>query len=296
MQPTILGFWAFVWKCIAMAVDVTSGLFKLEPKPMIITAIALAFGFYLYWRKRGKEKTKEKFTDHLHLVIVPMGIMVLAVFAFNLLRSPYLIYRATHETATSILQQSKTYTNQLEQEKRTLGRELEQERDKSQPKFEIVTAAASIGEGDLLENGKRIYFGDTYLQVAVLNHGAPSVIKEWKGFVRLKNGTELEGRLLMGREKNIHMTANGPRGRVELPIYPSLITIWSITPIPTGGRGVGSVIFVFPRGTKVQAEGPGGAVVLKLWDISGKEYRAEVPWQAPPPNQEVYMLPGMGRN
>jgi hypothetical protein len=175
-----------------------------------------------------------------------------------------------------------------------LAKQLEQEKDKSRPKFEIVTAGQAIGDAVLTESGKSAYFTDAYLQVAVLNHGAPSVIKEWKEFITLKDGTELEGRLLMGTEKSIHSSVNGPRGRVELPIYPSLISVWSITPIPTGGRGVGSVIFLFPQGTKAKFEAQGGIVTLKLWDVSGKEYDSVVPWKAPQPNQEVYMLPGMG--
>jgi hypothetical protein len=295
MGPSV-GFWGFVWMCLGAAKDATLARLKWDAQAVITGAILLLVGYLLFRWRRGKKVAKDRAWEEFLWGIAPLAIFAICLFVFNCFRSPHLVYQAEHEKAQQLIQQADTHAKQAEHDKETLSEELRQEKDKSQPKFEIVTAVTVFGEGNLQENGRKKYFSNAYLQVGVLNHGAPSVIKDWKEFVRLTNGTVLEGHLLIGDEKHIHMSTNGPRGRTELPIYPSLVSTWSVTPIPTGGRGVGSVIFIFPLGTKAQVEGPGGAIILKLWDIGGKEYVAEVPWQAVKSDQEIYTLPGMGRN
>jgi hypothetical protein len=146
----------------------------------------------------------------------------------------------------------------------------------TKPNFELSWAAATIGEGDFEQGNEKINLSSTYIQVAILNHGAPSVIKEWKGLVHLTDGTELEGNLVL---PSPGVTMNQWVGKARLPQSPSLIPIWSNTPIPTGGRGVGSVVFWFPAGTKAKVEGPGGVLIYKFWDVAGREYKIEIPWQ-----------------
>jgi hypothetical protein len=163
----------------------------------------------------------------------------------------------------------------------------------TKPEFELTWTAATIGEGDFEEGRHKIRLTSSYIQIAVLNHGAPSVIKECKGSVRLTDGTELEGKLLLSSR---NLTVNQWVGRTKLPMSPSLISGWSSVPIPTGGRGVGSVIFMFPAGTKTKADGPGGVLIFKIVDIEGREYKIEAPWQksqTPDFGSMVPALPGM---
>lgn len=234
--------------------------------------------------KRAQERTVEDFL----WIIGPFAIIVLVVFIFNLFRSPYLVYRADHENEQRLFQTIENRAQSAEQA-------LQQERDKNSPKFELSWASSVIGDGVLIENGRRTNYTELYLQIGVLNRGAPSVIKEWKGLLRLTDGKELEGRLLLGNDKSIHTPVETKHGRIELPISPNLIPKWSITPIPTGGRGVGSVVFLFPPGMKEKMEGPGGAFVVKLWDMNGKEYKIEAPWQKfeIPDIHDINALPGM---
>jgi hypothetical protein len=174
------------------------------------------------------------------------------------------------------------------QETQTVQKKLD---ELSQPKFDLFWAPPVIGEGLESERGHRYHFCDLYLQVSVLNNGAPSVIRDCKGFLRLKDGTQLEGLLWEPAEMQLKaITTRGPR---SLPTGPLLLKIWGITPIPTGGRGVGYVLFRFPSGTAERFMGPGGDIILKLWDRAGKEYKLENPWSPTSTPEYVMTLPGM---
>jgi hypothetical protein len=287
MQP-MFGFWKFIWVCINAACDATIANLKLDPTKMIIGLIGLGLGFLLFWWKRGRQGAQNKVIEDFLWISLPLLIIVMSVFIFNLFRSPYLIYRAEHEKARQLIQGAETRAQSAELA-------LEQERDRNSPNFELSWTSSVIGDGTMVKDGEKTYYTESYLQVGVLNHGAPSVIKDWKGLIRLADGTELEGTLLVGSERNVHVPVKTKNGRVELPISPSLISQWSNTPIPTGGRGVGSVMFLFPPGQREKMQGGMGALVLKLWDINNKEYRIEIPWKKQEllEPHEIFQLPGM---
>src|SRR5712692_8870934 len=153
-----------------------------EPSDVVVSIVIFLIIGLLLVRRKGWPKGWEEVKERIPRVLGEDFVIVLCVFililGFHMARDSYREWRHAEDRA-----------HQVEQEKQSISTELAREKDHSQPKFEIVTAAATIGEGNLQENGKRTYFGDTYLQVAVLNHGAPSVIKECKEFVRLTNGT-----------------------------------------------------------------------------------------------------------
>ena len=217
--------------------------------------------------------------------ISPLLIVGICWFIFNCVRSPLLVYREEAGKAKQRVDQAETRATQAESA-------LAQEKDKAQPKFELNWAPPSIGEGVIITNGYEEKVADIYIQVSVLNRGAPSVINGCKGIVRLKDGSQLES--LSYEPAEAHISMRVPHGRISLPTSPSLIKVWANTPIPTGGRGFGYILFKFPSGTKGKMSGPGGAFILKIWDIAGKEYKTEIPWSAATgPTNDVFSLPGM---
>ncbi len=98
MQP-IAGFWAFVWSCIKAAEEATRAFFGLNVKTVIVGALLLILGFILFRIRRGKDKTKEKIEDYLLISLAPIGVFVVLLFVFNLVRAPYLVYAAAYAKA-----------------------------------------------------------------------------------------------------------------------------------------------------------------------------------------------------
>lgn len=285
LMPPI-GFWAFVRLCVNTAWTATISYLNWNAKSVIIGAISLVLGLVLFAIARNKKDAQSKAWERFLLIVAPTGLVACLLFIFNLCRSPLLVYRAQQGT----VQQAEARVKQVENEKKVIASDLEQEKDKSRPKFEIGWASPTVGEGYEIMHGHRGNFTDVYLQVSVLNHGAPSVINGCKGIAHLIDGTELEAIPYEPSAAYIHV--HGPYGLDLLPTSPSLLKIWSITPIPTGGRGIGYVLFKFPSGTKKKFEGPGGKFIIKVWDISGKESQSEILWSNNPP-KEILSLPGM---
>lgn len=222
---------------------------------------ALAFGLELVKKFREWEPSKKVFA----------GIVAFGLFA----------------SCFSAWQEKSEEVEKTKREVTALNKQLEQ---LSQPKFEIEVASAAIGEGYEVEHGQRENFADLYVQVSVLNHGAPSVINGCKVILHLLDGSELESIPFEPRKASIHV--QGPRGLDLLPTSPSLLKVWSNTPIPTGGRGIGYVLFKFPSGTKKRFEGPGGKFIIKIRDVNGNIYTSETAWTGSHP-KEVTSLPGM---
>lgn len=207
---------------------------------------------------------------------------------------PFFVLYSAHDSYTKWRNESNA-SAAYRRQRDDLKNQLDAERDRNSPKFELSWATPVVGTGTVTSRrGVRSSFSDFYIQIAVLNHGAPSVIKDCQGFARLSDGTVVQGELLIGNEKNIHVSV----GSQELPVAPELMPVWSITPIPRGGRGVGSVIFKLPAGLRKKLEGPGAAIKVELWDIAGKEYDVTVPWQKVTgpglPEGVTSSLPGMG--
>lgn len=163
----------------------------------------------------------------------------------------------------------------------------------TKPQFEIDTPSVIIGVGSRTINGHKIPINTISFKMSVLNHGAPSVIRSWKCFLQSKEGVVVEG--IEMEDDKMHLMVNGPYGEVPISTNPSFLKTWSVTPIPTGGRGVGFLAFQFPAGTKEKMYAPGGQVILKLWDMANVEYTVNVPWDPPPPGdiKYDYSPPGM---
>jgi len=160
----------------------------------------------------------------------------------------------------------------------------------SEKGFEVANLPPSTGEGYLDQDGRREYLSNVYIQVAVLNHGTPSIIKDWKGLLRLQDGTLVEGVVMKVGTMNV--AVNGPNGPVRMPTSPMLLEPWSRKPIPTGERVVGCLIFKFPPGMSKKIAGPGGAFILKLWDDQGRETTLDLPWEEHKVT-DILSLPGM---
>ena len=180
----------------------------------------------------------------------------------------------------------------LKSEKQSVLSELQQERDRNNPKFKVDWLNPVVGRGVKIDHGHRRTYTETYLQVSVLNQGADSVIKEWKETLKLKDGREVEGELIYGG--SIHVPVDTLNGRIELPISPSLIEKWSTVPIQRGGRGIGSVIFLFPQQDEKNYRG--GTIILKLWDINSGKYEIEAPLAKENQLGELRTMPVMGPN
>jgi uncharacterized membrane protein len=254
------------------------------PAGIAWSVVVLFLTILWLWRKHGWTGMRAAFWTTVGEGLLIAFVAFVLVFLWRFINRPYEHWKAENEQVKA-----------LEQEKKSLEAELEKERDRNSPKFELSWAAATAGNATFIgTDGSKSQFSDFYLQIGVLNHGAPSVIKEWKGLARFNDGTIVEGQLLVGSQKNIHVRMHGQ----ELPLEPQLIPTWSVIPIPTGGRAVGSVIFKLPAGLKEKLEMQGAAFVVKLWDISGREYLIEIPYakvaESGLPAGLTPSLPGMG--
>ena len=269
MQP--IGFWAFVWLCIGKAAKSTRTLLEWNVKTCVLGACTLILGFFLYWWKFGKSGAQIRAWDDVVWIIAPMIILAIGIFIFNLLRSPVLVYRAEQEKVEEV----KTKARELDNALLSLADKLRIEQDRNRPIFE-VTCGTSIMGNDTLTDGKTTeYHTHVFLPVTVLNHGAPSIIRNLRFTATLKDGRAFEGFHFIPTQKEL--VFNMPDGHLAFLTTDSLISRGTVTPIPTGGQADGFIYYEFPAGLLNDFHDPETIFSLEVKDIASNIYILKVP-------------------
>ncbi len=207
-----IDFWAFVRMCINTAWNTTISYLNLDTKSMVVAAISLIIGVILFAVARNKKDAQSKAWERFLLIVAPAGLIAILLFGFNLCRSPLLVYRAQQ----GAVQQAEARVKQVEAEKKVIATDLEREKDKSQPKFELGWGTSIIGNDVVVRGNHKERHTHIFLPVTVLNHGAPSIIKGLRVTAKLKDGRELEGSAFIPSQPEFvfHMP-DGPPARVN---------------------------------------------------------------------------------
>jgi hypothetical protein len=278
MQPSI-GFWTFSRMCLEAATEATQEHVKWDRETVITGAILLFLGYVLIRLRRGKEDASKRVGEEFLWGIGPLVIVAIGLFIFNCIRSPYLVYRGIESR-----------TNQIEQEKNNLASELEKEKDKSRPKFEVTTGTAIIASPVFFYTvAVKTSATLMIIPVFVFNHGAPSVIRDIRVFVRFKDGRETRGQLYLPNNKELIL--RGPEGPVSFPRSSSIIFKTS-TPIPSGGQADGFASFQFPGDLMKDMRENAESINLEVLDVNTTVWKMQMPRTDISP-KNFYPTPGM---
>lgn len=170
-----------------------------------------------------------------------------------------------------------------------LQSDLEVEKAKNSPDFEISNATVVVSNA-VLDYGPQKEQGTIILiPTTVINHGAPSIVKSVRLFVKFGDGTELEG--LAYSPRQAYLNFQGPKGPVSVSTSSSLFRRATENPIPTGGQADGHVLFRFPAGLMdkiTEAE----KLTLEITDHTSKKYILDLP-KSTTPVTEFLTTPGM---
>ena len=122
-----------------------------------------------------------------------------------------------------------------------LQSDLKIEKSKNAPDFEIFHGTVAI-QNAALDYGPQTEKATTVLiPTTVINHGAPSVVRTVRLFIKFGDGTELEG--LAYSPRQAYLNFPGPKGPISIATASLLFKRATENPIPTGGQADGHVIF-----------------------------------------------------
>jgi hypothetical protein len=271
-----MGFWGFVRLCLQTTWDATLSKLKWDAETVIIGAASAICGYLLFWWARGAKNVQDRAWEDFLLLFAPAGVLAVILFIFNGLRSPYLVYKKERDSAQQIV-------TQLESRARDAEQKLAVEMDKSQPKFEIGWATAILGNDTLTNKttGATEHHTHVFLPVTVLNHGAPSIIRNLRMAVALKDGRSFEGYPFLPNQKEL--VFNLPDGPIKFSTESSLMKKGTANPIPTGGQADGFIYYEFPPGLLQDFYDPETVFTLEVKDINRKVYAVKIPGGPAPP-------------
>ncbi len=246
---------------------------------MVVGAISLIIGLILFAAARSKKDAQSKAWERFLLIVAPAGLIAILLFVYNLCRSPLLVYRAQQ----GAVQQAEARVKQVESEKKEIATNLEQEKDKSQPKFELGWGTSIIGNDVVVRGNHKERHTHIFLPVTVLNHGAPSIIRGLRVTAKLKDGRELEGSAFIPSQPEFvfHM----PDESLKFSTSASLAARGTANPIPTGGQVDGYVFYEFPPDILKELRDPATLFILQVTDIAGNIYQGRITMSGPKPTQ-----------
>jgi hypothetical protein len=141
----------------------------------------------------------------------------------------------------------------------------------SKPDFEVVPTSLNIGQEALLGTHEMTV---VLLTVTILNHGAPSVVKDWSFAIVRSDGVEVFGTPYL---EPVTKVGNGDQNLPGLVLSSdqSLLKTATRIPIPTGGAADGYMLFMFPTMTNDEIRSPGSQMKLDIKDMANREYKYE---------------------
>jgi hypothetical protein len=226
------------------------------------TILALAVGAIRYivgpyidaWRSGAPTKWQ---WPTLGDIIAVAGTWLL-LFGLSIASTIYKDHHALAEKVTAI-----------EKEKESALRQLDQERDRNHPKFEITSGTYIIGDMELIVPGKpKESHTHFFLPVTVYNHGTPSIIKGIKLTAHLKDGRNLEGDAFLPSQSEMNFRDLHLKFRMSS----ALAIKGTANPIATGGQCDGFVYFLFPPGLRDQMLDRDTKYTLQIEDINSIKY------------------------
>jgi hypothetical protein len=267
--------------CIRAAYETTLANLKLELTNVIVGAIALTLGYLLFRFKRGKKHANKKAIDDGLWIFAPLGIVVVCVFAFNIVRSPHLVYRVEHDKAQELINKAEARANAAEQEKQRLAAELERTKPDLRPEI------YNLGSGPAGKGGKDVL---VLVLGTIRNLGASgSVDKFW---LDLRVGDRLLGgefpvppapklKLMFGKTKEgRQITFSGQ-------------DYWTRTAraqlIAKDFSADGWIMAVFRGVTQKEVYDRMATVILTCSDMTGKKSSAEFSFR-PGPNSDLLFM------
>jgi hypothetical protein len=251
-------WWHIFWEALEHAFQ-TIGK---EPSDICVSIfVFLIIGLFLIKRKgwpKGVKEVKERIPRVLGEDFAIVLCVFLFILAFHMAKDSYTEWRNAEDRV-----------HQIEQQKESISKELEQEKDKSRPKFEIVVGSTIIGYSVIiLPNGKREQHTHVFVPVTVYNHGAPSIIKNIRLMAEMKDGTAIEGEnIIPGQKEIIFHDLNYRYSRDQ-----ALSLRGSANPIPTGGQCDGFAEFLFPFGIREKMRQT-AKMKITIYDITGNSYQ-----------------------
>ena len=207
------------------------------------------------WRKHGWSGMRSAFWATAGEGLFIASIAFALVFLWRFVNKPYEHWKAENDR-----------TELLSQQKKSVEDELEKERDRSKPKFEISTGTLVISDAVITYPYAKEKHASVTIPVTVVNRGAPSVIRQIKLIAELTDGTKIDGGdpfVPTMQELTIH----GPKGPLHYPVSASLVSTGTRNPIPTGGEADGWVMFNFRPELFGRMKEKGVTFVLRIWDV-----------------------------
>jgi hypothetical protein len=127
-------FWSFTTVCMQRAFGVTVGYLDWDLKTLIVGALCLVTGYLLYYGQKGFISTQERTTEDLLLIIVPVCSLGVVTFLVNVVRSPFLVYKAD-------IAEADEQVRSAQEKESAIRAELE---EKFKPKFVMSVQQAVI--------------------------------------------------------------------------------------------------------------------------------------------------------
>jgi hypothetical protein len=91
MQP--FKFWFFIWRSLGRAVSEFARFIGWDVKTVVTTVALFGLGYFIYWKVKGAAETKDELGKYALLIFIPYLIFAIVLFAVQIFRAPYLVYR-----------------------------------------------------------------------------------------------------------------------------------------------------------------------------------------------------------
>jgi hypothetical protein len=251
----MLMFW---WRVFLEALEHSLQTIGKEPSDILVSIfVFLIIGLYLVYRKgwpKGWEEVKERTPRVLGEDFAIVLCVFIFILGFHMARDSYREWRDAEDR-----------TRQIEQEKKSLASELEQERDKTKPKL-----SGRFEQWIFTTINKQTEKTYIFLQVVVKNTGAPSILERWGFTITMKDGNVYEGR---GRFFP-NVRSFRPNPKITLYAEDNLYVKDVNEPIPTGGKRTGWLLFEVLKPEK-DLFYPDAIMDLSFEDVQGTEYHTK---------------------
>jgi hypothetical protein len=264
MQP-FNSFWSFVWACIKTAASVTLGYLKWDVQTVFLGAALLLVGYLIYSIRRGKQLVREKAYDDLLLTLLPLAVVAFALFIFNCIRSPYLVYCTQHGYAKQRIEDADQRAASAEKTKV----ELEAQLRETKPNLQIEIVDDWVGPAGDKDNAV------VGMYTRISNSGASGSLADFWIDV------DVDGKILHGQiapiSPNLKAVNFGRNIQGKLMYLPaSKYWLSQSLQIPRNEDREGFLMALVKGTTKKEMMDKKAALIFKCSDAAGGKFSSQV--------------------